>query len=271
MLDITTFFDELLPRVEDTGIRDLTREVLRRAPRWFWCRPASSSGKYHPAFALGEGGLLRHTLAVFRAAEHLLQAEGDAFTPTQRSLVLAGALLHDVCKWDDEGKHTVFVHPLRAARLVHEAAADTGADANDAAALAAVVASHMGRFNVSAYDRGVVLPLPTSPEQKLLYYADYLASRKDVAFARPPHVWPGELCEVQAGACGIVDDAGHELPVPVQEPVRGVCSSVVYDEGRGAVMVRVVFACGAARAGGACRAWNVPAVFVAGTGEEVCR
>ena len=30
----------------------------------FWTMPASTSGKYHPAHSLGQGGLIRHTRAV---------------------------------------------------------------------------------------------------------------------------------------------------------------------------------------------------------------
>lgn len=37
--------------------------------------PASTTGKYHPPFALGEGGLVRHTLAACCWAKDLLQLE----------------------------------------------------------------------------------------------------------------------------------------------------------------------------------------------------
>ena len=37
-------------------------------PDYFFRVAASSTGKYHPAFSLGEGGLLRHTKAAVRIA-----------------------------------------------------------------------------------------------------------------------------------------------------------------------------------------------------------
>ena len=42
-------------------------------PKYFWEIGASSSGKYHPQFSQGEGGLVRHTKAVVMFAEELLR------------------------------------------------------------------------------------------------------------------------------------------------------------------------------------------------------
>jgi hypothetical protein len=49
----------------------------------------------------------------------------------------------------------------------------------DALFMANAIISHMGQWNTSWREYGV-LPLPNTPEQKVLHLADYLASRKDI-------------------------------------------------------------------------------------------
>lgn len=63
----------------------------------FFTVPASSTGKYHPDFANGDGGLVRHTVAVVEIADTL--GELHEFTARQRSIVVIAALLHDACKY----------------------------------------------------------------------------------------------------------------------------------------------------------------------------
>lgn len=43
-----------------TDIAKFTIEVLKQVPSYFYIVQASSSGRYHPTYALGEGGLVRH-------------------------------------------------------------------------------------------------------------------------------------------------------------------------------------------------------------------
>ena len=55
----------------DPEVKRLVRIVLDKAPENFWTIAASSTGKYHPEYAAGEGGLIRHTKAVVRIADHI--------------------------------------------------------------------------------------------------------------------------------------------------------------------------------------------------------
>ncbi len=171
-----------IEQIPDMGIRDLTLEVLEAAPDCFWTMPASTSGKYHPEISLGEGGLIRHTKAVFKITNMLLDMV-DA-PDNVRSICLAGALLHDCCKKNDDERYTAFDHPRRAAYLVRKIAKELEIVSNeDVNILTGIIAAHMGRWNTSDREPDVVLPTPKTPMQRLVHTADYLASRKDITIA----------------------------------------------------------------------------------------
>lgn len=201
-----TQLNDLAATITDTEVlRPLVVRCLAAAPEAFWTAAASSTGKYHPSYALGEGGLIRHTRAVFEVVEYLLHAEGDALTAKQADRLRAAALLHDVLKQQDGQQHTSFTHPLQAAELLRVQAREMPEEVRaqavgEAAAVAAIVAAHHGRWNTNEkYNKGVRLPLPTAPEQKILHYADFLASRKDILVGMPERVYPGEFCTIPKG------------------------------------------------------------------------
>ena len=171
-------FDEELFHISSEDVRDITRSLLENAPSYFWEVAASSSGKYHPAYALGEGGLVRHTKAAVKFCTELSVIKG--FTQEQVDYAIAALLLHDTQKRGNgiEGC-TVFGHPLLAAEFVRNNAPAWYADV-----ISPLVASHMGQWNTSKCAEGVVLPVPETELEKFVHECDYLASRKcfDVQF-----------------------------------------------------------------------------------------
>lgn len=54
-------FENELNLIKNVDLRKLVELSLQSAPDYFFTIPASSTGKYHPQYALGEGGLVRHT------------------------------------------------------------------------------------------------------------------------------------------------------------------------------------------------------------------
>ena len=50
--------------IADENLKKFAEKVLEDADDYFFTVPASSSGKYHPQFSLGESGLVRHTRVV---------------------------------------------------------------------------------------------------------------------------------------------------------------------------------------------------------------
>lgn len=124
--------------------------------------PASTTGKYHPPFALGEGGLVRHTLAACCWAKDLLQLEQYSILLPKADYILAALILHDsVKKGFGKSKYTV------GSRRYIECGA----------VISRLIASHMGQWN-RAFNSNVTLPKPKSDIQQFVHLCDYLASRK---------------------------------------------------------------------------------------------
>lgn len=171
-----------IEHIQHEGLKTLVKKTLEACPECFWTMPASTTGKHHPTISLGEGGLIRHTKAVFKIANILLEML-DASAHI-RSICLAGALLHDCCKKNDDEEYTAVDHPLRAANLVREIAKGLeNVSDEDVSVLAGIIAAHMGRWNTSDREPDVVLPTPKTPMQRLVHTADYLASRKDITIS----------------------------------------------------------------------------------------
>ena len=60
---ISVFINEL-NYIKDDNLNAFAKELIANAEDYFFTVPASSSGKYHPQFSLGVGGLVRHTRCV---------------------------------------------------------------------------------------------------------------------------------------------------------------------------------------------------------------
>jgi HD superfamily phosphohydrolase YqeK len=170
-------FQRELSYIADDELREFAKQLLRDAHEYFFTVPASSSGKYHPNFARGEGGLVRHTKAVAYFVNELIRPEIEFGTIDRRDadLLIVAAIAHDIKKQGDglEG-HTVKEHPIMAANYVtrtyHEYEWKT-IDVTDLNLLCEVIKSHMGPWQE---------PKPTSRRQLILFYADYIASRKEI-------------------------------------------------------------------------------------------
>ncbi len=88
--------------------------LINLLPDYFFEVPASSTGKYHPNFALGQGGLVRHTKVAVRIAYDLLNNPtiGDIFKDEEKDLMLTGLILHDGLKSGlQKSQYTLFDHP----------------------------------------------------------------------------------------------------------------------------------------------------------------
>lgn len=177
------FFEKELLTIEDKSIRKFTEVALNNLPQYFFEVAASSTGKYHPTYALGDGGLVRHTKAAVRLANHLLSLEQNKniFGKTARSCIVSATILHDGWKrGDNDDIYTVHEHPIVCAEWVLNAECLDGI-INDSLrnTIAQAIATHMGEFTTSKRSN-VVLPKPATDIQKFVHMCDYLASRKDI-------------------------------------------------------------------------------------------
>lgn len=173
-------------------------ELIEQIPSYFWTEAASSTGKHHPEYALGDGGLARHSLMVYRWLDELVRDNPNDFSEYRSSLVVA-ALFHDCCKRglpDNIQEHTVFEHPVLASKFVmdrskvflegnkeflEQTAEDEESFKSDIALAATCIYTHMGRWNTDKHSK-VVLQVPRTPQEYIVHLADYCASRKYTLF-----------------------------------------------------------------------------------------
>ena len=178
--------EEALALIENEDMRIFVDKLVETIPAYFFEVAASSTGKYHPSYALGEGGLVRHTLALVRILNHLFEMDcyKEEFDSRARDILRIAGIMHDTRKSGTQAEyeadyHTKFSHPLYAANVVRELKGSGLIPDDEIEKIADAIASHMGQWNISKYS-DVVLPLPTTRLQKVLHAADYLASRKDL-------------------------------------------------------------------------------------------
>lgn len=150
-----------------------------RVPPEWWTAPASSSGQYHPTFALGDGGLVRHSVMVARWTADL--ANVYALSGSERSEAFAAGLCHDGFKGGEPWEfRTVDRHAHIAADAWREATGGGYPGVEDA------IRRHFGVFDpVSPCTPGGMLPVAA-----VVALADYAASRKSAYDG----TWPSLLC-----------------------------------------------------------------------------
>lgn len=175
----STAFKSQLLLIQDESLRALVEKNLEATPDYFYTMPASTTGKYHPEYCLGEGGLVRHTKAAVKIAICLLGLEMYGALAVQKDQIVAALVLHDSVKKGKDGTQwTTIEHPLDAADLlINTAKAEAYNNMHEIEVIAGMIRSHMGQWNT---DRGnkEVLPKPKSHVEKFVHQCDYLASRK---------------------------------------------------------------------------------------------
>ena len=166
--------------IRDKNLRAFIAEYMEKfVPDYFYVVPASSTGKYHPKYALGVGGLVRHTKACVAIAEDLLSLEQNC--GLNHDNIISALIIHDTFKQGlGTSSHTKFEHPLFSANALQLFAKEYRPDMAEVTYdIAKLVITHMGEWNTSKYSQ-VRLPKPVTEEQKFVHMCDYLASRKNI-------------------------------------------------------------------------------------------
>lgn len=181
------FFKKELDYIFDTRLRDNMKILIELLPDYFFEVPASSTGKYHPTFALGEGGLVRHTKAAVRFGYELANNNviGNIFTDLEKDLIIMALIMHDGCKSGlIKSQYTVADHPLIVSKLIKDNADKLTLKEEEVNLLCSMIESHMGEFNKD-YRGNAILPLPNNRYQKFVHMCDFLASKKflDIKFS----------------------------------------------------------------------------------------
>lgn len=179
---ISVFINEL-NYIKDDNLNAFAKELIANAEDYFFTVPASSSGKYHPQFSLGVGGLVRHT----RCVAYFAMGAGESYNFDQHTtdLLVIAALAHDIKKQGHISKgHTVREHPLYGADYVIEMQSKfpNFITKEDAEKIAGAVRSHMGKWEGTREwvkdTTKELFPMPKDGFEQALQMADYVASRK---------------------------------------------------------------------------------------------
>ena len=197
-------FKNELAYIKNDTLREIVAATLDESPECIVTIPASSSGRYHPTYSLGEGGLMRHIKGAVGIAHCMIETEifdkiamekiqgvmgYDELREEYADAAYAALILHDCCKPDNTAKHgTVFDHPVLAANLFKETAKKYITQDNMQYMKRVVpmvhgaIASHMGMWNTAPYARGIILPKPKNGIEVFVHMCDYLGSRKFLTF-----------------------------------------------------------------------------------------
>ena len=172
--------EEEIKLIKNEELRKFAEYCMEKVPEYFFKVAASSTGKYHPAYTLGEGGLVRHVKAAVKIAESLLELEQNNYL--DHDTVIFALIFHDCLKHGKEDSgHTEFLHPDLAADFIW----DLYLDYPECKKLSEIqiedicdcIASHMGEWNESKYCNEK-LDTPQTAEEELVHTCDFLASRK---------------------------------------------------------------------------------------------
>lgn len=170
------FFKREIALIESEDLRDFVRFFFdEKCGEWFWKSGASASGKHHPEFTHGEGGLVRHTRAVAMVCEELLRMSSYAYMREEyKDYARVACLLHDTRKYGDgneENKDCYKEHGRLAADAVAAAWLEFFDQGEAPELLLMAIRSHMGQWTENRDDR------PFTNIDRLVHLADYIASR----------------------------------------------------------------------------------------------
>ena len=178
----------ILATIVNEDIREFATVLVEGLPNYIWEVGASSTGKYHPAYSLGVGGLMRHQIAVVRFLNYFFELEqyNTKFTSREMDLMRVAGLVHDGRKSGEQtdyqrSKFTKFDHPLQMANVIRSYDGQY-LNHDELEFIAHCIESHMGQWSTDRKS-SVVLPKPIDEYQHFVHLADYLASRKDLTMA----------------------------------------------------------------------------------------
>ena len=166
-------FERELNLIKNEELRKITTDFMNECvPSYFWEIGASSTGKYHPKFAQGVGGLVRHTKAVVMFAEELLKMSSYSYLKDDyKDYIIVACIVHDTCKYGvSEFDKTQFEHHGKLASVeFHRFCIDY--DYSPSELLLNAIKSHMGQWTPEKEDR------PFTSLDRCVHMADYMASR----------------------------------------------------------------------------------------------
>lgn len=176
--------------IGDPALKALVQQGLKTAPELFFTAPSSSTGKYHPADEINDGGLVLHTARVVTMAQHLADFYG--VSKQERDILTAGLILHDTRKGGDANWRTLQDYAPDHGDVAANAISHLkGANTEKGKEVVRLAANHMAQWTQivdpnakpGANGKAKSTSDPRPPADKLeqiVSYADYLASQDNV-------------------------------------------------------------------------------------------
>lgn len=167
-------FTNELSLIQNDTLRTMVRRYMEeRVPAYFYEIGASSSGKYHPCFSQGQGGLVRHTKAVVMFLTELLKLSSYAYMKDEyKDYAYAAAIIHDTAKYgmtDEMDKSAYSAHEKNAAAMFEAFCLENEYQPHPF--LLGAVRAHMGQWCADRDDK------PFTNIDRVVHMADYVASR----------------------------------------------------------------------------------------------
>ena len=166
-------FKKELSFIKNPELKKFTEIVLENVPDYFFTIPASSTGKYHPAYTCCNGGLVKHTQAAVRIAKELFNMHDKdcEFSDDDKDIIISSLILHDTVKngFNAANKYTDAKHPLYATELIEKVVNEDDQftevresfhSSNTKQIMFSAINSHMGRWNTDYRTKAEVLPKP---------------------------------------------------------------------------------------------------------------
>lgn len=171
-------FNVELNRIQNINVRKSTETILDLVPDYFYEIPASSSGKYHPIFSLGDGGLVRHVKVAERILEEMYRDEAfGLYDDYTKDLIRMAVILHDGFKSGmTNSGHTCSEHPVLMSNFILDNKDKLLISDEDAEFVSSLIISHMGPWNKDKAGNEI-MPVPKTREELLVHLCDYIASR----------------------------------------------------------------------------------------------
>lgn len=172
-------FQNELSYIKNCKIREFTQKCVEILPDYFFEIPASSTGKYHPSYTLGNGGLVKHVRAAVRIAVEMMYLDMFKYTDDEKDIIVSALILHDGLKSGfPKESYTKHEHPLLVIDHIKQHAEICGlVEPEILNKIFGALASHMGQWQTARNSR-VELPKPTGKMENFVHLCDYLASRK---------------------------------------------------------------------------------------------
>lgn len=167
--DLNWLMASEVAQIEDEDISKFVKETLNFVQPYHRLAPASSTGKYHPQYANGIGGLIRHVKVTVMNMQTIIRS-----TPAlerEKDTLIAAAILHDFFKYPkgEESEYTAFDHP----KLMGDYCTEHGFPE-----IGRLIAAHQGIWTRN--DRqmpGFENEQPRKFDEWCLHYSDLFASR----------------------------------------------------------------------------------------------